>query len=188
MQTVFERKAASAVPQAGSLRIPALVIVGLVLGCSFLALITWPVPFPNDTRLSSDEQAMEFFQDHATGFEELRGLLEQCETLFFYHLGRDEATPSDAFSGASEVKERVVSLMRSLKLEMVNGPASGWGIRMPYETRGMAMAGTAKSFFFSRRPPAKIVPKIDAFKIDSPEGAVWRPMAPNWYLQLDWGG
>lgn len=131
---------------------------------------------------------MRFFLSHQEFFEQLRECVEQNKALVYYDLERDEATPVNALDQDVD-RQAIRQLMKNLGLSALNGPASGWGVRMIFQSEGFVVAGSNKSFYFSLQTPPRLVPSIENFVIDAPESeGVFRNIAPNWYLKLDWGG
>jgi hypothetical protein len=137
----------------------------------------------------SDDSAIQVFLSYRESFEDLRSWTEKKTTLVHYHLERDEASPSTALESEDEDRQVIRYLMGRLGLSALNGLASRWGLRMIFWSEGMVMSSVSKSFYYSLKTPPRVVPSIENFVIDAPESeGVYRSIAPNGYLKLDWGG
>ncbi|MEQ1747788.1 MAG: hypothetical protein ABL974_00085 [Prosthecobacter sp.] len=171
----------------------ALVML-LGLGVALFALLIFPLPSSSEKsdlpfRADSDDSSIQFFLAHQEAFEQLRHLIEAKKHLEYYDLKRDEVIPKNAVPNEDLDRLAIRQLMTNLGLSALNGPASDWGLRMIFQSEGMVMSSSTKSFYFSHQTPPRLVPSIENFVLDAPESeGVYRKIVPNWYLKLDWGG
>lgn len=189
---LIQRKSSNAGETSYGCLVALVILLGF--GIALFALIISPLPNSSEKsdlpfRADSDDSAIQFFLAHQEAFEQLRQLIETKTQLAYYNHKRDDVIPKNALPNEDLDRLAIRQLMTNLGLSALNGPASDWGLRMIFQSEGMVMSSSTKSFYFSHQTPPRLVPSIENFVLDAPESeGVYKNIAPNWYLKLDWGG
>lgn len=150
--------------------------------CSTMLLAGCGVP--------SDSSLMDVFQHHRDAFEELRGMAqEDYRTAGIQRVATSFVQASGTIDVSSRLSSDRLATYRRLfgEIHAPDGLMIGdTGVSFIMYAEGFGSEGSEKTVVWSTEPPDKLYPTLDgAEQIDGDYVAMYREIAPQWYLEYE---